>query len=298
VVLKDLKNVNEEVRLVLDAHATLGEGAIWDAKTRRLYWVDIDLGLVHVFDPAAANDRSINVGQPVGTVVPRTSGGLVLAARDGFFALDERTGKSAFLGAPEGHKPETRFNDGKCDPAGRFWAGTMESSSRKGGLFRLDPDLSVHRMVDGVRCSNGIVWNLDKTMMYYIDTPTLKIDAFDYDLKTGTISNRREVISVGEDFGGPDGMTIDAEGKLWVAHWGGRCICRWDPITGNLLQKVSLPVSQPTSCAFGGRDLNTLYITSASTELGADALAKEPAAGGLFELKPDVGGVSTFSFSG
>ncbi|MGD0422059.1 MAG: SMP-30/gluconolactonase/LRE family protein [Candidatus Bathyarchaeia archaeon] len=290
--------MDDKVRLILDSHAVLGEGAIWDEKKRRLYWVDIDLGLVHVYDPVTGRDRSINVGQPVGTVVPRASGGLILAVRDGFMSLDERTGRTTLLAAPEGHNAENRFNDGKCDPAGRFWAGTMEAPAGKGVLFRLDKDLSVHRMLDGIRCSNGIVWSQDKNTMYYIDTPTMKIDAFDYNLKTGAISNRRAVVSVAEEHGHPDGMTIDAEGKLWVAHWDGWCICRWDPSTGNLIQKVTLPVAQPTSCAFGDQNLDRLYVTSASCELDADALAKQPTAGGLFQFKPGVRGVSAFSFAG
>jgi sugar lactone lactonase YvrE len=134
--------------------------------------------------------------------------------------------------------------------------------------------------------------------MYYIDTPTMKIDAFHYNLTTGAISKRRVVVSVAEEHGHPDGMTIDAEGKLWVAHWDGWCVCRWGPDTGNLIQKVRLPVARPTSCAFGDQDLDTLYVTSASTELDAAALAKQPRAGGLFQFKPSVRGVSAFSFAG
>ncbi len=290
--------MNNELRLILDAHSVCGEGAIWDEKNRKLYWVDNHLGFVHVYDPATNRDRSIDVGQPVGTVVPRESGGLMLAVRDGFMSLDERTGKTGLLAVPEGHNPENRFNDGKCDPAGRFWAGTLETPTRKGHLFRLDKDLVVRRVLDNIRCSNGIVWGPDNKTMYYIDTPTMKIDAFDFDLRTGTISNRRAVVVVGGEHGQPDGMAIDIEGKLWVAHWDGWCVCRWDPATGNLIQKVRLPVSRPTSCAFAGQNLDTLYVTSASAELDAAALAKQPNAGGLFQFNPRVRGVPSFSFAG
>jgi len=290
--------MSDNAELILDARSVLGEGAIWDHKKQVLYWVDIDLGLVHVYDPKTGNDRSIHVGQPVGTVVPRASGGLMLAVRDGFMALDTETGRTALVATPSGHNPENRFNDGKCDPAGRFWAGTVEAPARKGALFRLDRDLSVHQMVDGVACSNGPAWSLDKKTMYYTDTMTMKIDAFEYDLMNGAISNRRTVVSVAEEHGFPDGMTIDAEGKLWVAHWDGWCVCRWDPATRELIQKVRLPVARPTSCAFGGPTLDTLYITSATTELDAAALAKQPEAGGLFRFKPSVHGLPAFYFAG
>jgi sugar lactone lactonase YvrE len=286
------------VELVLDARSVLGEGAIWDEEKQVLYWVDIDPGLVHVYDPATRKNRTLQVGQPVGTVVPRASGGLMLAVRDGFMSLNLETGRTELVAIPSGHNPENKFNDGKCDPAGRFWAGTKETPSRKGALFRLDRDLSVHQMVDGVGCSNGLAWSLDKKTMYYIDSPTMKIEGFDYDLVTGAISNRRTMVSVAEEYGVPDGMTIDAEGKLWVAHWDGWCVCRWDPTTGKLIQKVRLPVARPTSCAFGGPELDILYITSVTTELDPAALAKQPRAGGLFRFNSGVRGLPAFSFVG
>jgi sugar lactone lactonase YvrE len=287
-----------DVELVLDAHSVVGEGAIWDEKRQVLYWVDIEQGFVHVYDPTTGKDRSIQVGQPVGTVVPRTSGGLMLAVRDGFMSLDPDTGKTSMLATPRDHNPENRFNDGKCDPAGRFWAGTMETPTRKGALFRLDPDLSVHQILDGIACSNGLAWSLDRKTMYYIDTMTRRIDAFDYELMTGAISNRRAAVTVSEEHGLPDGMTMDVEGKLWVAHWDGWCVCRWDLITGQLLQKVRLPVAQPSSCAFGGAALDTLYVTSATIELDATALMTQPEAGGLFKFNPGVRGLPAQSFGG
>jgi len=284
--------------MILDAHSICGEGAIWDQRLRVLYWVDNYLGLVHIFDPATNSNRSMRVGQPVGAVVPCTSGRLMLAVRDGFMSFDEKTGKGTLVAVPEGHNPENRFNDGKCDPAGRFWAGTLETPNRKGALFRLDTDLSVHRILDDIRCSNGITWSLDKKTMYYIDTPTMRIDAFDYDVSTGDVSNRRPVVSVAEMHGQPDGMTIDAEGKLWVAHWDGWCVCRWDPATGELMRKLTLPVARPTSCAFGGPSLDTLYVTSASTGLSKAALEKQPKAGGLFKMSVGVRGVPSLLFEG
>ncbi|MGO9643408.1 MAG: SMP-30/gluconolactonase/LRE family protein [Candidatus Bathyarchaeia archaeon] len=288
----------DNVDLVLDARAILGEGAIWDHKRQVLYWIDIDPGLVHVYDPTTRKDRSISVGQTVGTVVPRKSGGLMLAVRTGFMSLDPETAKTSLIAKPHDHNPENRFNDGKCDPAGRFWAGTMETETRKGALFRLDIDLSVHRILDNVGCSNGITWTLDKKTMYYIDTNTAGIDAFDYDNTTGTISNRHTVVKVPETYGLPDGMSMDIDEKLWVAHWQGGCVCRWDPTTGRLLRKIQLPATLTTSCAFGGSDLDTLYVTSATTGLDATTLAKQPKAGGLFAVNPGVKGLPALFFEG
>jgi sugar lactone lactonase YvrE len=288
----------DSLELILDARSVVGEGAIWDEEKQVLFWVDMFPGLVHVYDPASGKDHSMRVGQPVGTVVPRASGGLMLAVRDGFMSLDPESGRTELVAAPPGHEPENLFNDGKCDPAGRFWAGTKEAPARKGALFRLDRDLSVHRMLGDIACSNGLAWSLDKKTMYYIDSVTMKIEAFQYEIMTGVISNRRTVVSVAKEHGIPDGMTIDAEGKLWVAHWDGWCVCRWDPPTGDLIRKVRLPVARPTSCAFGGPMLDTLYITSATFELNAATLEKQPSAGGLFRFKPGARGLPAFSFRG
>ncbi len=287
------------VELVIDAKATLGEGAIWDARRKRLYWVDIPEGEVHVYDPADETDQAIAIGQPVGTVVPRRSGGLMLAVEHGFAALDLETHKLAILNDPEDNLPDNRFNDGKCDPAGRFWAGTMNADRRpEGSLYCMDTDHSVRRMFGGTTCSNGIVWSLDQSSMYYIDTPTRQVDAFDYDVESGEIANRRVTITVPEEMGKPDGMTIDAEGMLWIAMWEGSRVTRWDPCDGSLLQTIRIPALRVTSCAFGGENLDELYITTARTRMTATQLAEQPHAGGVFRVHPGVRGVEAFEFVG
>ena len=289
-----------EVELVLDAKATLGEGAIWDARKERLYWVDIVEGRLHVFNPAEGTDRTVEVGQMVGTVVPRRTGGLMLAVQHGLGSFDVRTRELTIFGDPEVHLPENRFNDGKCDPAGRFWAGTM-STARKpaaGSLYCMEADHSVRRMLGGVTTSNGIAWSLDRSTMYYIDTPTGQVDAFDYRIDTGEITNRRVVVTVPGDSGRPDGMTIDSEGLLWVAHWEGGRVTRWDPKTGSLRQTIHVPASRTTSCAFGGANLDELYITTARIRLSERDLAAQPHAGGLFRARPGVRGVKAFEFAG
>jgi len=221
------------VELVLPAGATLAEGPHWDPRAQRLYWVDIPAHRVYVFDPQTGAQQSFDVGQYVGAVVPRATGGLLLAVQHGFAILDPASGHSQPIAeiAAEADEADLRFNDGKCDPAGRFWAGSysMAGRQRAGSLYCLDANGDVRRAIADVTVSNGLAWSRDHTTMYYIDTPTQAVAAFDYDVATGAIANRRVVISIPAGCGWPDGMTIDAEGMLWVAHWGGSCVTRMGP---------------------------------------------------------------------
>ncbi len=282
------------VELIIDAHAELGEGAIWEGATQTLYWVDISAGQVHSYHPETGAQRSYAVGQMVGTVVSRAAGGLLLAVEQGIAGLNLDTGAITPLWEFTPPQPRIRFNDGKCDPVGRFWAGTMALDDRPGAgsLYRFDPDGRVHSMVSDVGVSNGIAWSLDNTTLYYIDTPTQAVAAFDYALATGAISGRRNVISIDKATGSPDGMTIDAEGMLWIAHWGGSRVTRWNPTDGSLLQTIHLPVARVTSCWFGGPNLDELYITTASTGLSAEERAAQPHAGGLFRYKGAAKGLA------
>ena len=288
------------LELLVDAHALVGEGPLWDEEQQVLYWVDILSSALYIYDPATGENRSFDVGQHVGTVVTRASGGLMLAVRNGFAAFDPETQELSLIVNPETHITGNRFNDGKCDPAGRFWAGTMayENPTDSGSLYRLDTDLSVHKMLGDIAISNGIIWSLDHTTMYYIDTLRKNVRAFDYDIDSGDISNEQVIIDVPEEIGMPDGMAIDTEGMLWVAHYGGSCVCRWHPDTGELLEKIEMPVTQVTACAFGGPNLDTLFITSAAQELDAAELARQPLAGALFSIKTPYQGVPSFRFGG
>lgn len=225
----------------------------------------------------------------------------MVALHHGFASLDLETEELTIIHDPEAHLPGTRFNDGKCDPAGRFWAGTMSLGSDPpgaGSLYVMDTDLSVRRALEKVTISNGIVWSLDHSTMYYIDTPTREVSAFDYDIETGAISNRRAAVTIPEGYGSPDGMAIDVEGMLWVAVWGSSEVSRWDPTSGELLQTISVPATQVTACAFGGPDLDQLYITTARIRLDEQALADQPHAGGLFRARPGVRGVEAYEFAG
>lgn len=287
------------VKLLVDAHADVGEGPFWHAREGVLYWVDIPPGLVHRYDPATGQDSVFHVGQTVGAARPRASGGLVLAVTDGFASLDTKTGKVEMLADAERDRPDMRMNDGACDSSGRFWAGTMPFNEHEpiGALYRLDADLHVNKMVEGVTISNGIAWSLDDRTMYYIDSATKGVDAFDYDAASGSISNRRRVATITVSGAVPDGMTIDSEGYLWVALWGGWGVHRFAP-DGTLDRVIALPVAQVSACTFGGPDLQDLYVTSAARGRTAADLEKEPHAGGLFVCRPGVTGRPTHSFKG
>ncbi|MCI0488739.1 MAG: SMP-30/gluconolactonase/LRE family protein, partial [Blastocatellia bacterium] len=204
--------------------AILGEGPAWDHRAQTLLWVDIEGFEVHIYDPAQRNHRKINVGQYVGALAVRESGGLILAIKSGFAALDLDTGEITPIADVESHLPGNRFNDGKCDPAGRFWAGTLaldeESGVGKGNLYCLNSDHSVQLKLSGVTISNGLAWTSDERTMYFIDSPTQKVVAYDYDKATAEISNPRTVIHVrADEMGYPDGIAIDEEGMLWIVHW-------------------------------------------------------------------------------
>lgn len=287
-----------EAELVLDARADIGEGSIWHDDL--LYWVDISAGKVFMYDSAAGTNRDIEVGQMVGTVVPREQGGLAVAVKEGFALLDPESGKVTHLHNPEPGNTLNRMNDGKCDPAGRFWAGTMNIAEDQatGSLYCMDTDHAVHRRLENLTVANGIVWSSDARTMYYIDSATSRVDAFDFDLDSGEISNQRTAISVPLELGWPDGMAIDEDDNVWVAMWQGSAVTHWDPRTGKQLGAIEVPASQITSCAFGGPNLDELYITSARYKLNEDQLRSEPHAGGLFKAAPGVRGVPAFTFKG
>jgi sugar lactone lactonase YvrE len=293
--------MSNNLELIVDSHSILGEGAVWSSDRKVLYWVDIDGCYVHAYDPATGRNLSVLLNQRVGTVVPRTFGGVSVALHHGFANLDLDTGWVSYITDPEETSPN-RFNDGKCDPAGRFWAGTMpfdDGAPDDGGvLWCLYADGHTEKKVDAVQCSNGIAWGLDNSTMYYIDTPTAEVRAYDYNNATGEIDNARTVVSVPAEDGWPDGMTIDSEGMLWVAHWNGWQVVRWDPNTGSKLESIKLPAARVTSCAFGGEDLRDLYMTTAKTGLSDEELENQPNAGGLFRIQPGAKGVESFAYAG
>ena len=283
--------------LVLDAHATLGEGPVWDADAGVLWWVDIEGRRIHRFDPARRADTAFETASMVGAVAIRASGGLMAALADGVWTVDPDSG-AAELFVDLGEPPEVRSNDAKCDPAGRFLVGTMAfDNSPIGSLYSVEADGSVRRLLDQLSIANGMAWSADGGTLYYIDSPLRRVDAFDYDLATGAISRRRPYLVFDDRVPKPDGMSIDAEGGLWIAFWDAAEIRRYGP-DRQLDVVVRVPAKQVTSCAFSGPDLRDLYITSATTGLSAEALAEQPHAGGLFHVRAPVPGVLPHRFAG
>jgi len=289
-----------QAELVLDLKATLGEGPCWDSRSGTLYWVDIKQNELHAYRPEQGTNRTITLDQMVGAVVPRQEGGLVLALQHGFYLLDLETEQLTFIDDPESDKTENRFNDGKCDAAGRFWAGTLSFDEKEpiAALYVLEKDRRVRKVLDGITVSNGLGWSPDGGTMYYIDSPTKKVVAYDYDVESGSLGQARTVVTIPEGGGFPDGMTVDAEGMLWVAQWDGWQVSRWNPQTGEQIGKISLPAARVTSCTFGGERLDELYITTARTGLSEEELAKQPHAGGVFRVKPGVVGLPTHMYGG
>lgn len=290
---------SDTAELVLDTKSELGEGAIWNYKTGELIWVNIKGEILNFYHPKTESNREMFTGQMIGTVVPAESGKVMVALQNGIYSYDPDSGAKKLIVDPEADKPDNRFNDGKCDPAGRFWAGTMSLVGAKnaGALYRLDADSTIHKMIDGVGTSNGIVWSADKTKMYYIDTPTRKVMGYDYDNETGDISNPKVAVEIPDGIGYPDGMTIDRKDNLWVALWGGSAVACFNPENGELLRKIEVPAKNVTSCAFGGDDLETLYITTARESTSDEDLERFPHAGGVFKVRPGVKGVKAYFFN-
>ena len=288
------------LRVRVPVNALVGEGPIWDDQKSVLWWIDILSSRLYAFDPKSETNQEWDVGQHVGTVVPWQDQEVVLALEHGLGSFNLETGLVSIFNDPETNLPGNRFNDGKCDPAGRLWAGTMayEDPKNQGSLYRLDTDFQVTKVLGGVGISNGIIWSHDHKTMYYIDSTTLALRAWDYSVDSGSIANERTILQVDLEFGLPDGMAIDEEGMLWVAFYGGSKVCRIHTQTGEVLQTIVLPVAAPTACAFGDPDLDTLYITCAAQGLTEAELAKDPQNGNLFSIRTGFKGVPSNRFSG
>ncbi len=277
---------NTQPQVVLDHVCELGEGPVWDEANQRILWLDIRKGEIHQHKIHTNQHHIFNAGEMVGCIAPRENGGLVSGLENGIAFIDmEKNIVQHIINPEEGLN--NRFNDGKCDAAGRFWVGTMskKQEENKGNLYVMETDLSVKKKIENVTLSNGIAWNADNTIMYYINTPTNYIFAFDYNIETGDINNQRVVIDLTHESGHADGMTIDEEGMLWIALYGGWRVARYDPNTGNFIHAIEMPVENVTCCTFGGADMNDLYITTASQNMSEELLQQQPHAGKLFVVK-------------
>jgi sugar lactone lactonase YvrE len=296
---KPTKEAKKEVIAAYKTDAKLGEGAIWNHKTNELYWIDIEGKLLHIFNPKTNKNRSFSTASHIGTVVPKNNEEVLIALVDGIHTMNVNTGETNLFADMKDALTNSRLNDGKCDPSGRLWVGSMNWQQEKGKakLFCIQNDGSVVAKIDSVTISNGIVWTKDNKTMYYVDTPTSQIKAYDFDNKTGNISNERVVVEVDTELGFPDGMTIDEDDKLWVGMWNGNAVIRFNPETGKVIQKIEVPAHNVTSCAFGGENLETLYITTASIDMTPEEINQYPLAGSVFKIVPGVKGVKSNFFN-
>jgi sugar lactone lactonase YvrE len=277
----------------------LAEGPHWWAEKGVLLWVDIEASRVGLFDPVTGLNRFLVVPSHVGAVVPMSDGELLVATAQGFVRLHPDSGVVSSLQDPEEDRPGNRFNDGKCDPWGRFWAGTMayDFAAGAGSLWRVNADFSCVRQRQGLTISNGLAWSQDRGTLYLIDSPTRQVLAFPLTPSGDLLGEATACITIPKAWDAlPDGMCIDAEGKLWIALFGGGAVTRWDPVSGLLLERLELPCRQVTSCCFGGPNLDQLFVTTARQEMDAAAIKAEPLAGGLFQAEVGVKGLPAACF--
>jgi L-arabinonolactonase len=275
----------------------LGEGPVWDAASGALYWVDIRGQAVRRYDWASKKIDTWRVPELVGSLAVRKAGGLLLALQSGLFFFDPGTGRLDRLATPEAGLPERRFNDGKCDRQGRFFAGTMNDVTRapEGGLYRFDGK-SCDPVQTGICIPNSLCWSPDGRTMYFSDSLGRTVFAYDFDTQTGMPSSRRVLFSVPAP-AIPDGCTVDEEGCLWCAEYDGWRIRRYSP-KGECLRTIELPVQRPTSCMFGGPGLDVLFVTTTLQKLSPEELARQPLAGSLLSLEVGVKGVPEARFDG
>lgn len=289
-----------ELEQVLASHDKLGEGPLWSVDEQALYWIDIKDYSYSRFDPFSGDYEKVHVGTTIGVMARRAGGGLVMATKQGFVFWDTQNRRLTPVMNPEAAKPWMRFNDGAVDCRGRFWAGTMsdvEGSGFEGSLYRLDPDGTVHRMLPDMGIPNGLGWSPNHTIMYITDSARRTISAYDFDEESGRIARGRVIVSTVQTPYSPDGLAMDSEGYIWSACWDGARVVRYNP-QGAIERVIEVPALRPSSCAFGGPDLDELYITSSRADLSEEELARYPLSGDLFRLKTGIRGAPTYLFGG
>ncbi len=287
------------VECVVHENFLLGEGPLWNARDESIWWVDILGPAIHRLTPATGARMTWTMPAAVGSFVFRPGGDLVVGLRSGFQIFDPKGGAFTMIAAPESDKPKNRPNDGKCDRDGRYWCGTMMDGGAEptGALYRIDRDRSCRKFLDGIRVPNSIAFAPDGRTMYFADTREGTIRAYDYDRAAGTMGAMRVLAEAGHAPGNPDGSTVDADGCLWSARYGGGLVVRITP-AGKVDRAIRLPVTQVTAAAFGGTQLDTLYITTAAQRLPPEELARQPLAGALFAVRPGVTGLPEADFAG
>lgn len=288
-----------DIIVAADSGDVLGESPSWLAQEQCLYWVDLRAPALHRLDPATGVVKTWPMPDLIGAVMGRRRGGVVVAIRHGLFGFDPQTQELTPLALVEPGPPENRLNDAKCDPAGRILCGSMWDFGLRttGGLYSVDAAGAVTQLRAGVTVANAIAFAPDGRTLYFTDTRQGVVEQADYDPATGEIGPWRRFAAADAAPGRPDGATVDADGYLWNARYQGGCLARFAP-DGRLDRLIELPVSQPTSCAFGGPDLRTLYVTTARQKLSAEVLAAEPLAGALLALDVGVAGLVEPLFAG
>jgi sugar lactone lactonase YvrE len=281
---------------VLTVGAQLGEGPLWSPRENALYWIDIVGRNIHRWNPSSGQRETTMFSQWICALAHRAGGGLIGAVEDGIAFIDFEKGSFEVIANPLADR-SVRFNDASIDRRGRYWSGTMLREDQKPvcSFYKLDHDLTVTEMDKGFSLSNGIGFSPDDSRMYVSDSVQRTVFVYDFDIENGTIRNRRPLFEVEEADGYPDGLTVDAEGFIWLCHWDGWKVTRHAP-DGKVVDTIETPVPRPTSCAFGGKDFSTLYITSAIMDLIPEQFAKAPQSGDLFAVKPPVPGVAEFEF--
>lgn len=290
--------LNDAVQNVLAARARLGECPVWDVDRQQLFWVDVYNHRVHQFDPATGQDRYFEAGNVVSAIALAGKDRLLMALGDRLALLNTETGEIVTLRQIEFPYPDTRFNDGKCDSQGRFWIGSISEAPGQAELYRYDPAGSLQVMETGLTISNGLGWSPDEKTFYLTDSAQHKIYAYDFEVETGTISNRRILVDLSHEAVEPDGLTIDQQGNLWSALWNGWRVACFNP-SGEEIFSLQLPIQRPTSVTFGGLTLTDLYVTSASVGLSQKEIQQGFNAGDLFRFSAQKSiGMSSHLFSG
>lgn len=284
------KIITNKANLLHDAKATLGEGPVWDWKKQLLFWVDIEGSRLHSYNPSNGKNKQWVFKEMIGAAVPTLSGEMILALEKGLAIYNFESEASLPLKVLENQNQKMRFNDGKIDPNGNFFIGSMHKQfvPKTGNLYLIKSDFKASILIPETTISNGMAWTKNNKKFYFIDSPTFEVSSFDF--LEDSISNRKLAFKIPKEYGAPDGMCIDSEDMLWIAHWGGSCVRRWNPKTGKVLETVSVPAPHVTSCCFGGKDLKTLYITTARSGVALKQLEEFPLSGGVFTYSPRVSG--------